>query len=232
MVGAICCMACFALTSSATVWVALPFLQTLFAHDTTKVEPNLGSEGIALARDSAQRFDERAGLSNLRETLKEYTNSLIKRPTKQDTLERLCLIILIILVVKNISSYFQAYLMAYAENGVIRDLRNDLYIHLNRLSLSYFHRERTGELISRVSYDVMKINGTISAAFGTLIKEPMLVVVYLLILLILSWQLTLVSLALLPISIILITTIGKRLRRSSTASQEAMADLTLSLIHI
>ena len=229
MVGAMCCMSCFDLTCSATVSVALPFLQTLFAHDTTKVEPNLGSEGIALARDSAQRFDERAGLSNLRETLKEYTNSLIKRPPKQDTLERLCLIILIILVVKNISSYFQAYLMAYAENGVIRDLRNDLYIHLNRLSLSYFHRERTGELISRVSYDVMKINGTISAAFGTLIKEPMLVVVYLLILLILSWQLTLVSLALLPISIILITTIGKRLRRSSTASQEAMADLTSTL---
>ena len=75
----------------------------------------------------------------------------------------------------------------------------------------------------------MKINGTISAAFGTLIKEPMLVVVYLAILLILSWQLTLVSLILLPISIMIITMVGRRLRRSSTASQEAMADLISTL---
>ncbi len=232
MAGAICCMACFAMTSSATVWVALPFLQTLFGQETVQTGPGgPGGPGgqLDVARDSANRLEQRTGMSGLRETLKERTNALISRPTKQATLERLCLIILFILLLKNISSYLQAYLMAYAENGVIKDLRNYLYIHLHRLSLSYFHRERTGELISRVSYDVMKINGTISAAFGTLIKEPMLVVVYLAILLILSWQLTLISLVLLPFSVLVITTVGRRLRRSSTASQEAMADLTSTL---
>ena len=229
MVGAICCMTCFALMSSATVWVALPFLQTLFGQETVQEVRAPQPGQIDLAQDSANRLETRTGMSGLRESLKERTNALIKRPTKQGTLERLCLIILFILVLKNISSYLQAYLMAYAENGVIKDLRNHLYIHLHRLSLSYFHRERTGELISRISYDVMKINGTISAAFGTLIKEPMLVVVYLAILLILSWQLTLVSLILLPISIMIITMVGRRLRRSSTASQEAMADLISTL---
>ncbi len=232
MAGAICCMACFALTSSATVWVALPFLQTLFGQETVQTGQavqTMQPGQLDVARDSANRLEQRTGMSGLRETLKERTNALISRPTKQATLERLCLIILFILLLKNISSYLQAYLMAYAENGVIKDLRNYLYIHLHRLSLSYFHRERTGELISRVSYDVMKINGTISAAFGTLIKEPMLVVVYLAILLILSWQLTLISLVLLPFSVLAIMTVGRRLRRSSTASQEAMADLTSTL---
>lgn len=238
MVGAMVCMACFALTSSATVWVALPFLQTLFGQETVQTVPHgqpeqsgqAGQGGqLDMAQDSADRLEQRTGMTGLRETLKERTNDLIRRPTKQATLERLCLIILFILLVKNISSYLQAYLMAYAENGVIKDLRNHLYTHLHRLSLAYFHRERTGELISRVSYDVLKINGTISAAFGTLIKEPMLVAVFLAILLILSWQLTLVSLVLLPLSVFVITTVGRRLRRSSTASQEAMADLTSTL---
>lgn len=250
MAGAMVCMACFALTSSATVWVALPFLQTLFGQETVQTDGTApggpagpaeqsgqagqagqsGQSGqIDAARDAANRLEQRTGMTGLRETLKERTNDLITRPTRQATLERLCLIILFILLLKNISSYLQAYLMAYAENGVIKDLRNHLYIHLHRLSLSYFHRERTGELISRVSYDVMKINGTVSAAFGTLIKEPMLVAVYLAILVILSWQLTLVSLVLLPFSVLVITTVGRRLRRSSTASQEAMADLTSTL---
>ena len=244
MAGAMVCMACFALTSSATVWVALPFLQTLFGQETVQTvqggpagQPGQAGQGgqpgqggqLDMAQDSANRLEQRTGMTGLRETLKDRTNDLIRRPTKQATLERLCLIILFILLLKNISSYLQAYLMAYAENGVIKDLRNHLYIHLHRLSLSYFHRERTGELISRVSYDVMKINGTISAAFGTLVKEPMLIVVFLAILLILSWQLTLVSLVLLPLSVLVITTVGRRLRRSSTASQEAMADLTSTL---
>ena len=235
MAGAMVCMACFALTSSATVWVALPFLQTLFGQETvqtvqTEQSGQSGQSGqLDMARESANRLEQRTGMTGVRETLKARTNDLIRRPTKQATLERLCLIILFILLFKNISSYLQAYLMAYAENGVIKDLRNHLYIHLHRLSLAYFHRERTGELISRVSYDVMKINGTISAAFGTLIKEPMLVAVYLAILVILSWQLTLVSLVLLPFSVLVITTVGRRLRRSSTASQEAMADLTSTL---
>ncbi|MCY4545419.1 MAG: ABC transporter transmembrane domain-containing protein, partial [Gemmatimonadetes bacterium] len=202
MAGAMVCMACFALTSSATVWVALPFLQTLFGQDSVQTDQpgqpgqtgqtvqtdQTGQPGqtgqFDIARDSANRLEQRTGMAGLRESLKDRTNALITRPTRQATLERLCLIILFILLIKNISSYLQAYLMAYAENGVIKDLRNHLYIHLHRLSLSYFHRERTGELISRVSYDVMKINGTVSAAFGTLIKEPMLVVVYLAILLI------------------------------------------------
>ncbi len=233
MAGAMVCMACFAITSSATVWVALPFLQTLFGQETVQSGQVGPSAQPGLVGDSADqlenRIEQRTGIAGLRESLKERTNALISRPTKQATLERLCLIIFLILLLKNISSYLQAYLMAFAENGVIKDLRNHLYIHLHRLSLSYFHGERTGELISRVSYDVMKINGTISAAFGTLIKEPMLVAVFLAILLILSWKLTLISLVLLPFSVLVITTVGRRLRRSSTTSQEAMADLTSTL---
>lgn len=216
------CMVIYSVASGATVWVALPFLQTLFT-------PN-HPEAVQIAPANAPtKVEQETGLTAVREWLKERTNDLITRPDRQDTLKRLCFIILVVLVVKNVSGYLQSYLMAYAENGVIRDLRNELYTHLHRLSLSYFQRERTGELISRLTYDVLKINGTVSAAFGTLIKEPLLVVMHLAIMLILSWKLTLASLTLLPLSVLAIMTVGRRLRRSSAVSQEAMADLTSTI---
>lgn len=221
MVGAIVCMVVFAAMSSATVWIALPFLQTLFGREAAQT--------MTVQDAPTTRIEETTGLIRLRETLKARTNAYIVRETKTGTLQRLCILILVVLVLKNLSGYFQAYLMAFAENGVIRDLRNALYTHLHRLSLSYFHQERTGELISRVTYDVMLINGTVSAAFGTLIKEPLLVLVHLAIIIILSWQLTLASLILLPFSVLVITAVGRRLRRTSTASQESMADLTSTL---
>ena len=222
MAGAIVCMMVFAIMSSITVWIALPLLQTLFgqqAPESADFQPN----------PPVDRIEEATGLLGIRELLKEETNAIIVGDSKTETLQRLCVIIFLVLFLKNISSYFQAYLMAYAENGVIRDLRNALYTHLHRLSLSYFHRERTGELISRVTYDVMQINGAVSAAFGTLIKEPLLVIVHLAIIIILSWQLTVATFILLPFSLLVIAAVGRRLRRSSTASQESMADLTSTL---
>lgn len=222
MAGAIVCMMVFAIMSSITVWIALPLLQTLFGQQTAEsadFQPNA----------PVDRIEETTGLLGIREMLKEETNAIIVGDSKTETLQRLCVIIFLVLFLKNISSYFQAYLMAYAENGVIRDLRNALYTHLHRLSLSYFHRERTGELISRVTYDVMQINGAVSAAFGTLIKEPLLVIVHLAIIIILSWQLTVATFILLPFSLLVIAAVGRRLRRSSTASQESMADLTSTL---
>lgn len=216
------CMVIYSVASGATVWVALPFLQTLFSANQTE------SAQIAPVA-VATRVEQQTGLTAVREWLKERTNDLITRPNRQDTLKRLCFIILVVLLVKNMSGYFQSYLMAHAENGVIRDLRDELYTHLHRLSLSYFQRERTGELISRLTYDVLKINGTVSAAFGTLIKEPLLVLMHLAIMLILSWKLTVASLTLLPLSVLAITTVGRRLRKSSAVSQEAMADLTSTI---
>ena len=222
MAGAIVCMMVFAIMSSITVWIALPLLQTLFgkeAPESADFQPNA----------PVDRIEETTGLLGIREMLKEETNAIIVGDSKTETLQRLCVIIFLVLFLKNISSYFQAYFMAYAENGVIRDLRNALYTHLHRLSLSYFHRERTGELISRVTYDVMQINGAVSAAFGTLIKEPLLVIVHLAIIIILSWQLTVATFILLPFSLLVIASVDRRLRRSSTLSQESMADLTSTL---
>jgi subfamily B ATP-binding cassette protein MsbA len=116
--------------------------------------------------------------------------------------------------------------MAHVEQGVIMDLRNDLYRHLNELSLSYFNRTRTGQLISRITNDVNLVNGGVSAGFVTLVKNPLLILAYLALALYLSWQLTLAALIVLPLSFLIIGAIGLRLRRASSLSQEKMAEVT------
>ena len=146
--------------------------------------------------------------------------------SRRDALKRLCIFIVILIFLKGFFDYFQSYLMAGAEQGVIRDIRNDLYAQINRLSLGYFTQTRTGQIISRITNDVTLVNGGVSASFVTLIKNPLLILTYLGIAIYLSWALTLVALVVAPFSMVIIGYIGLKLKKESTVSQERMADLT------
>ena len=85
------------------------------------------------------------------------------------------------------------------EQGLIQDLRNALYRHIHELPLAYFTNERTGNLISRIMNDVPVINTGISATFQTMISEPLLILVYLTICLMISWKLTLIAFVVFPL---------------------------------
>jgi subfamily B ATP-binding cassette protein MsbA len=165
-------------------------------------------------------------LSQRQEQLVQTVYQWLLRGDRQDALLRLCGVILLLIFLKNLFDYFQGYLMARVEQGVIMDLRNELYRHLNELSLGYFNRTRTGQLISRITNDVNLVNGGVSAGFVTLIKNPLLILAYLAMAFYLSWELTLVALLILPSSFFIIGYIGSRLRRASSLSQEKMAEVT------
>ena len=116
--------------------------------------------------------------------------------------------------------------MAYVEQGIIKHFRDRIYEHLHTLSLSYFHRHQTGHLISRVMNDVTILNEAVNASLIHLLRNPLMVVVYLGILLVLSWKLTLAVLVVFPFGGRLIALIGKKLRKHSLRSQERIADIT------
>jgi subfamily B ATP-binding cassette protein MsbA len=119
--------------------------------------------------------------------------------------------------------------MAFVEQGMIRDLRNDSYRHLHKLPMSYFKNEKTGNLISRITNDVNMVNTSISAVFLNMIREPLTIMVFLAIAISISWQLTLFSLVVLPFSLIVISYIGLILRKQSGLLQQKMADITNNL---
>jgi len=220
LLGSILCIFFFTIFSSASLISIMPFLKTIFTP--AQENPTILSEEAPEEKDISL-------LPGVLLDLKVRFRRGIDRLLGEDkgvALQRICLIIIAVIFFQNLFGYLQRYFMAYVEQGVIRDLRNDIYRHLNDMSLSYFNRTQTGVLISRITNDVSLINGGISASFVTLIKNPLLILAYLSLAFFFSWRLTLTALAVLPFSFFIIAKLGLKLRKESTASQEKMAGVT------
>ncbi len=224
LTGSTLCILFYTIFSSASLISILPFLEVVFYSgeqtQTSQVSP---APTPGMPAWSSPTF------SKLTASAKQKLYDFVLGQGKNQALLRLCALIIVLMVCKNLFDYFQAILMAHVEQGVIKDLRNDMYRHLNALSLNYFNRTRTGQLMSRITSDVNMVNGGISAVLVTMIKSPLLIITYLSVAFILSWKLTLAALTILPLSLGIINGIGRRMRRASSLSQEKMADVASAL---
>lgn len=137
----------------------------------------------------------------------------------------LCGAFLVALFLKNLFRYLAMYYIAFMRNGVIRDIRNEMYDKIMRLPLQYYNNERKGDIMSRMSNDVMEIEWSILSALEFVFREPFTVLLTLVILIGLSPQLTLTVFIVLPIAGIIIGLLGKSLRRSSGKAQTMMGQL-------
>jgi subfamily B ATP-binding cassette protein MsbA len=108
----------------------------------------------------------------------------------------------------------------------MNELRNAAYKHLHKLPLSFFKKEKVGDIISRITNDISRIQESISATFSNLIKEPFTIIVFLAIAVSISWELTLLAAIILPVSMLAIGWIGLKVRAQSTTVQEKLADIT------
>lgn len=226
LIVSILCVLLFVVFSSISLFSIMPFLSTLFG-----TEPVVSEQVISQTDDAASDVDSRVNYFERQfEAMKSRAYDVFLgqdwQENKEKSLQRLCVMLMVIIFMRGLFGYFQAYFMAHVEQGVIKDIRNDIYRHLNALSLSYFHSTSTGKLISRITNDVTLINSGISASFFTLVKNPLLVLVYIVLAFTLSWQLSLIAFFILPLSLGIISWIGLRLRKTSAISQERMADVT------
>jgi subfamily B ATP-binding cassette protein MsbA len=146
------------------------------------------------------------------------------------SLTRICLALLVVFLLKNLFDYLQSVQTVWVEQAVVRDMRVQLYAHLHDLSLDYFHSRRTGALLSRLTNDIALVRGALAAGFSNFIKSTLLLVVCLFWIFWTSWRLALLSLIVVPPSVLLIVWLGKKLRRRSTITQERMADLNSILL--
>ncbi|MGD8396310.1 MAG: ABC transporter ATP-binding protein [Candidatus Eiseniibacteriota bacterium] len=141
-------------------------------------------------------------------------------------LTRICVLIVVVFLLKGLVAFIWQLMVGIIEQAVMRDLRNRLFGQLTRLSLAFFHHRRQGELISRVTNDVNLVRAAVTAALFIGVRDSLLVLVSLFWVFWVSWRLALVSIAVIPPSALLIVVLGRKLRRSSTRTQERMADLT------
>ncbi len=220
-------MVMFALLSGALIWMIGPLLRTLFigggAENPDTVGINTAASSNAVV-NSVTNF-----ITSIKVSLQGFIDSLILDPSSLVTLKNLCTLVVILAVAKALFFYFQGYLMAYVEQKFIKNLRDSLFSQFQKLSLSYFHGARTGELLSRVTNDVNVLRESLDQGFNRIIREPLLILIYICFMVILSWKLTIVTIIVLPISFYIIYLIGRVLRKVSTRAQERMADVNAVL---
>ncbi|MEA3280806.1 MAG: ABC transporter transmembrane domain-containing protein, partial [Thermodesulfobacteriota bacterium] len=138
--------------------------------------------------------------------------------------------VVLIYFVRGLGMYCQEYLMNYVGESIIRRLRNNLYDHIQDLPISFFHKEKTGALMSRITNDVNVIKTMVSTAVTGSLKDGFTMVGLTIVIFYRDWKMALLAFVVLPIAFIPVVKFGRRVRRISTGCQESMANLN-SFLH-
>lgn len=148
---------------------------------------------------------------------------------KAEMLKLLSLVVLVMFLVKSLCAWGQGYLMSYVGNRIVVDLRQLLYDHLQRLSLSFFDKTPTGILMSRITNDVNQIQTAVKECVTGMIRDALSVVGLVGVVFYRDWQLAIIAVVILPFAFLPIVKFGQMLRTISTKSLEAMGDITVIL---
>ena len=144
----------------------------------------------------------------------------------------------IIYLIKGIFNYGQIYFLTGLGEKVVFNIRNDIYKHLQGLSLSFFERRSTGDLMSRLTNDVGIIQQGVTKGFANLTLQPFIIIGIIGFMIYIDWQLALVSFAALPLVAYAVSVFGKKMRKVSNKIQKRLGEVTsilqetLSAIHI
>jgi len=143
----------------------------------------------------------------------------------QSTLLIVGVALVITTLLKVAAMYMAFYTMIPIRTGVVRDIRNMINRKITELPLSFFSEERKGDIIARVSGDVNEIEASIMSSLDMLFKNPILICIYLIVMMMISWQLTLFVLVLLPLAGYVMGQVGKKLKRRSLLGQTQLGML-------
>ena len=173
-----------------------------------------------------------SGILSLQKYLKDSLNYYISSKLEQDIEGTLIFVISLVLglfLLKNISNYLALFFIAYLRNGILKNLRNALYIKIISLPISYFNEKRKGDLMAKMTSDVTEIQQSFLSILELLVREPLTILFSLAAMLLFSFKLTLFVILFIPISGLVISSIGKRLKKHSVRIQEEQGDF-LSII--
>ena len=150
---------------------------------------------------------------------------LIETYGGSQTLMFLSIILIIMTLLKTGTAYLGSYYIIPIRTGVVMDIRNKLNNKILTLPLGFFSEEHKGDILARISGDVNEVENSVMSSIDMLLKNPILVVIYLTTMIIISWQLTLFVLVVLPIMGYVMGTVGKNLKRSSFEAQNKWGEL-------
>ncbi len=142
----------------------------------------------------------------------------------------ICAFVLITFLLKNLFRYMALFFSAPLKNGIVRDIRNNIYRKVINLPVAYFSEEKKGDVISKMTNDVQEVESSIMSSVEVVFKEPFTIIFFLGTLVVWSPELTMFVLVLLPLTGLIIGRIGKTLKKASKLVQKQMAVLVSSMI--
>src|SRR5213593_2504647 len=166
------------------------------------------------------------GVSSVEAVLGKIAGPLLTAGAPETALRNVVLVLLIALVIKNAAAYGAAMSSVAIEEGVVRDLRVRLFRHLQSLPLGFFQRTKGGQLLARIISDTDQVKTAVTAALASFLRNVCLIVVYLAILIGLSWRLAIITLALAPALVLTIRPLVARVRRRSREQADDRGELT------
>ena len=202
----------FVIFNSASIWITATMINNILIDFNEMLVEN-------------QRL---ASLSELtmNDRLKLFSNSLLLRDTAISTVSAVCVALIVVFSAKNISLYIKNITLSIVQYRLIRDLRNKLYSHFHYLSLSYFNKNKSGELTAVLVNDIDNMRNSLSIMFQKLFVEPINIIILMSLLFIVSTKLALIALLIIPVSGIIIFGISHSIRRRSARSQAQLAGMT------
>jgi len=190
----------------------VPFLNVLFSQERDYVlKPWSGSVKVLL------------------NNFNYYLSDFVVTHGQLEALSFISLLVVILFFLKNITRYMAMYYLVPIRNGVVRDIRRDVYSKILTLPIGYFTDERKGDIMARVTNDVQEVEWGIMNSLEAAFREPLNIIIFLITMFSMSPELTLFVLVLLPIAGLIIGRIGKSLKKKSSLAQEKVGELLSNL---
>ena len=173
-------------------------------------------------------------LANYSENYLNYFVTLKKVEGNNDVLIFMVGLIVITFLLKNIFNYMSMFFITYLRNGVVKNIRNDIYKSIIKLSLSFYSEKKRGDIVARISSDVQELDHSFLSIFELIVKDPLMVLFTLLSMFLISPKLSIFVIIFIPICGFVISLVGKSLRRKSLKVQKeqgqfiSLVDETLS----
>lgn len=196
--------------SMATI---IPILQVLFKiNRNTFSFINWGTDGYSF-------------VDILLNNVNWYITQLIETQGNSFTLMALALFLIVATLLKTGTAYLGSYFLIPIRTGVVKDIRNQINNKILILPLGFFTEERKGDILSRISGDVNEVENSVMSSLDMLFKNPILILIYLTTMIILSWQLTVFVLVVLPIMGYVMGRVGRSLKKKSFTAQNKWGEL-------
>ena len=187
----------------------VPFLNLLF-------DP----EKLVLAKPEFA-FNTKALLDTLNYTI----STIIFEKGQLQALIFICILLILSFFFRNLARFFAMFFMANVRIGAVKDIRNTIYNKILILPLSFYSKQRKGDIIARITTDVQEVEYSIMNYLEMIVRDPITILAYFAFMMSMSPQLTLFVLVLLPVTGFLIGQIGKSLRKSSKIGQSRLAGM-------